>query len=403
MIVWLNGAFGAGKSTTVRELHRLLPGSHIVDPEGIGALLRDLLPADARRGHTDFQDLVAWRRLVPDTLTALRAQLGEDVPLLVPMALHRQDYRDEIFGALASCRMEVHHIVLHAEETVLRSRIEADKDDTRARRWRISHLDAYAAALPWLRRDAAVVDTAELTPGQAAEQVLAVLRAGTARVPIVQDAIAAGDTVAAAVLLFDEEDRVLLVDPVYKAGWEFPGGVVEVGEAPTAAAVREAFEELGLELAEESLRLLAVDWEPHRGPRSGGLRLMFDAGRIAAADRARITLPAAELRQWRFVSAADASDHLAPNKLARLRGALTARESGEVLYLEAGRAPGDRTDSGDRRTGDDSGAGADHADHSDHADRLDHAERLDRSDGSDRARLADRVDRVDRVDRHQAG
>ncbi|MBF9068480.1 NUDIX hydrolase [Streptacidiphilus fuscans] len=341
MIVWLNGAFGAGKSTTVRELHRLLPGSHIVDPEDVGALLRRLLPPDARSAHTDFQDLVAWRRLVPDTLTALRAQLGEDVPLLVPMALHRQDYRDEIFGALASCRIEVHHVVLHAEETVLRSRIEADQDDARARGWRLAHLDAYAEALTWLRRDASVVDTAGLTPAQAAEQVLAVLRAGDARVPIVQDPVAVGDTVAAAVLLFDEEDRVLLVDPVYKAGWEFPGGVVEVGEAPTAAAVREAFEELGLELAEESLRLLAVDWEPHRGPRSGGLRLMFDAGRLAAVDRARLTLPAAELRQWRFVSPADASDHLAPNKLARLRGALAARESGEVLYLEAGRAAGD--------------------------------------------------------------
>jgi 8-oxo-dGTP diphosphatase len=38
--------------------------------------------------------------------------------------------------------------------------------------------------------------------------------------------------VAAGVLFFDEHDRVLLVDPSYKPGWEIPGGYVEAGESP---------------------------------------------------------------------------------------------------------------------------------------------------------------------------
>ncbi|SEM53686.1 NUDIX hydrolase [Streptacidiphilus jiangxiensis] len=338
MIVWLNGAFGAGKTTTVRELQQLIPGSHVFDPEQIGSLLRDrLLPPEPLVGLTDYQDLVSWRRLVPDALTALRAQVGEDAPLLVPMALHRQDYRDEIFGTLASRRIDVHHVVLHLDETVLRERIDADATEADARAWRLRHLDAYTTALPWLRRDAALVDTAELTPRQAAERVLAVVRAGTARVPIVQDPVATGDTVAAAVLLFDEADRVLLVDPVYKPGWEFPGGVVETGESPSAAAVREAAEELGLTLRAEDLRLLVTDWEPRRGPRSGGLRLVFDAGVLAATEQAGLTLPTAELRAWRFVAPADFDTHLAPNKAARLRAALAARAAGTVAYLEAGR------------------------------------------------------------------
>nr|WP_042433618.1 NUDIX domain-containing protein [Streptacidiphilus anmyonensis] len=337
MIVWLNGAFGAGKTTTARELQQLIPGSRVFDPEEVGTLLRDrLLPPERLAGLGDYQDLLAWRRLVPDTLAALQAQLGEDVPLLVPMALHRQDYRDEMFGALASRCIDVHHLVLHAEETVLRKRIEADGVEAGAREWRLAHLDVYAEALPWLRDDAAFVDTAELTPRQAAEQVRSLLRAGAARVPIVQDPVAAGDTVAAAVLLFDESDRVLLVDPVYKPGWEFPGGVVETGEAPTAAAVREAAEELGVTLHADDLRLLVVDWEPKRGPRSGGLRLVFDGGVLDPAEQAGLTLPAAELRGWRFVPAAEWDAHLAPNKAARLRAALAARAAGAVAYLEAG-------------------------------------------------------------------
>lgn len=338
MIVWLNGAFGVGKTATVRELQRLIPGSHVFDPEALGALLRDrLLPAEPPAGQTDYQDLVAWRRLVPDTLAALHAQLGEGTPLLVPMALHRQDYRDEIFGALASRRIDVHHLVLHVEETVLRKRIDADPLEQGAREWRLAHLDAYVGALPWLREDAAFVDTAELTPRQAAEGVLDLIRADACRVPIVQDPVATGDTVAAAVLLFDQADRVLLVDPVYKPGWEFPGGVVETGEAPSAAAVREAAEELGVALRADDLRLLVVDWEPRRGPRSGGLRLVFDGGTLTPAQQAALTLPAAELRGWRFVAPDQWDAHLAPNKAARLRAALATRNAGAVAYLEAGR------------------------------------------------------------------
>ncbi|WP_332262356.1 NUDIX hydrolase [Streptacidiphilus rugosus] len=308
----------------MRDLHRLLPGSHVFDPEDISRLLRRILPVDALRGPADCQDLLAWRRLVPDALSALSAQLGPDVPLLVPMALHRQEYRDEIFGTLASRRLEVHHILLHVDETILRAHLDADR------------VDAYRAALDWLRRDTALVPASELTPLQAAQRVVELVRSGGARVPIVQDPVARGDTVAAAVLLFDEADRVLLVDPVYKPGWEFPGGVVETGEAPSAAAVREAEEELGLALTEDALRLLAVDWEPNGGPRSGGLRLVFDGGRVSAAARARLRLPAAELRDWRFAGPEEWPELLAPNKLARLRAALSARAVGRTLYLEAG-------------------------------------------------------------------
>jgi 8-oxo-dGTP diphosphatase len=51
---------------------------------------------------------------------------------------------------------------------------------------------------------------------------------------------------AAAVLFFDDTDRLLLVDPAYtKTYWELPGGCVEADESPRAAAVREIQEELG--------------------------------------------------------------------------------------------------------------------------------------------------------------
>jgi ADP-ribose pyrophosphatase YjhB (NUDIX family) len=44
---------------------------------------------------------------------------------------------------------------------------------------------------------------------------------------------------AAGVLLFDADGRVLLVEPTYKPYWELPGGVVEADESPHTAACRE--------------------------------------------------------------------------------------------------------------------------------------------------------------------
>ncbi|WP_344447196.1 NUDIX hydrolase, partial [Kitasatospora nipponensis] len=327
MIVWVNGTFGAGKTSACRELVELLPGSTLYDPETVGYALRHWLPAQRTAEVTDFQDLPSWRRLVPEVAAAILAEVPG--PLVVPMTLLREEYRDEIFGELAARGLTVHHFVLHAEETILRSRISACEEvpgdaeaSARCRRWRLDHLPAYRAAQGWMHRDAHLVDTAELTPRQVAETLATLVKEGVAHRPIVRGTDPSEDTVASAVLLFDEQDRVLLVDPVYKPAWEFPGGVVERGEAPTSGAVREAAEELGLRLEPEALRLLAVDWEPRTGPRRGGLRLVYDGGRLTADQRAGLRLPPDELRAWRFVTLAEAAGLLPAGRHRRLAGAL---------------------------------------------------------------------------------
>ena len=62
MIVWLNGAFGAGKSTTAKALVALAPRLRLFDPEWVGYLLRANL---SDHEFTDFQQLRPWRTLVP--------------------------------------------------------------------------------------------------------------------------------------------------------------------------------------------------------------------------------------------------------------------------------------------------------------------------------------------------
>ncbi|GGN40207.1 ATP/GTP-binding protein [Streptomyces kronopolitis] len=340
MIVWLNGTFGAGKTTAAQELLDLLPGSTLYDPELLGSGLRLMLPAKRFEGISDYQDLPAWRRMVVDTAAALLTEVPG--PLITPMTLLRQEYRDEIFGALAARRIPVRHVLVHAEETILRDRIaerEKASEDARAaastRRWSLAHLGPYADALPWLRGDAHVVDTGRLTPRQTAEQVAEAVRTGAGACDIVQTPEPTAETLAAGVLLFDDQDRVLLVDPTYKAGWEFPGGVVERGEAPARAGVREVAEELGIELP-GALRLLVLDWEAPKPPGFGGMRLLFDGGTLTDDRIGKLLLPGSELRDWRFVTETEAEKMLPPVRWNRLRWALRAREQGCPLHLEAG-------------------------------------------------------------------
>lgn len=340
MIIWLNGAFGTGKTSTARELTGLLPDSMLFDPEELGDLLLRTLPAERLKEVSDYQELPAWRWLVVETAAALHRETGS--VLVTPMTLLRQEYRDEIFGGLASRGLPVRHLLLHSEETILRTRItqrEAVPGDREASaaavRWCLEKLPDYRRARSWLSGDAHEVDTSHATPRQAAEEVAAAIRAGAGACEIVQSPRRAGATVAAGMLLFDELDRVLLVDPTYKPGWEFPGGVVEPGEPPARAAVREVAEELGLSLV-DAPELLVVDWVPPEPPGFGGLRMLFDGGRLARERQGELLLPEDELRDWRFVGKAEARQLLSPDRFARLHWALKARSRGRPFNLEAG-------------------------------------------------------------------
>jgi len=54
MILWINGAFGAGKTTTVKKLRKLLANSFLYDPEEAGFFIRKNAPKSFLQG--DFQD-----------------------------------------------------------------------------------------------------------------------------------------------------------------------------------------------------------------------------------------------------------------------------------------------------------------------------------------------------------
>ena len=57
----------------------------------------------------------------------------------------------------------------------------------------------------------------------------------------------------ASVIIFDEEDRVLMLQRTDNNQWCFPGGSLELGECAEDAAIRETKEETGLSISELEL------------------------------------------------------------------------------------------------------------------------------------------------------
>lgn len=138
--------------------------------------------------------------------------------------------------------------------------------------------------------------------------------------------------VAADVLIRDHAERVLLVDPTYKSGWDLPGGMAEANEAPREAAARELREELGLTLPIG--RLLVLEWVPAREPWDDQLVFVFDGDTLLDDSAATLRTVDPELAGLEFVELTDAAQRLRPDIAERLRRACAMLDTGGTDYRE---------------------------------------------------------------------
>jgi 8-oxo-dGTP diphosphatase len=148
-----------------------------------------------------------------------------------------------------------------------------------------------------------------------------------------------GIPVSAGALLFDRDDRLLILKPTYKSGWTIPGGVMEAdGETPWDACRREVLEECGIEVRHG--RLACMDFRRPRPGRTGGVRFLFDCGRVGDQALADIVLQPEEISEYRLTALPDALDLLRRPIRRRVRAATRRRR---LVYLENGRpVPGIR-------------------------------------------------------------
>lgn len=138
--------------------------------------------------------------------------------------------------------------------------------------------------------------------------------------------------ISAGCLLYDDQGRVLLVDPTYKKYWEIPGGTVEAGESPWEACRREIKEELSLDIL--PARLLCVDYSGETRDRTESLNFIFDGGMLSESTVQQIVLPPEELRAYRFAEPAEAIGLLTRRLGRRVERSLMALKDGVTLYLD---------------------------------------------------------------------
>jgi vacuolar-type H+-ATPase catalytic subunit A/Vma1 len=163
MILWINGAFGSGKTRTAGLVAKRLDGAKVFDPEYVGYMLAPFVASPTG----DFQDLPLWRHLVIETMTGLARQQPQT--WVAPMSLINAAYRTEILDGIRGAGVEVREFILTLTEHQLQARIDADQVDMKARGWRQDHVGQAMTTFASLT-DATFIDASQ-TPEQVAEAV----------------------------------------------------------------------------------------------------------------------------------------------------------------------------------------------------------------------------------------
>ncbi len=127
---------------------------------------------------------------------------------------------------------------------------------------------------------------------------------------------------------------VLVVEPSYKSLWELPGGVVESGESPLAAVVREVREELAIELDAKALTLASLDYLNETDERTEALQFLFAGPALNETQIRAIKLAKDELKGYAFLWPEDAAQRLGSVVGPRLLRAIEAIRSQSVVYWE---------------------------------------------------------------------
>lgn len=120
MIIWINGAFGAGKTTVATELVKQIQPSFLYDPENIGDLFRSNLPISMQK--SDFQYYPEWRQWNVYLLKKIYQEYDGDI--IVPMTIYKTEAVSEILGKLREENIPVCHIQLDVSKETIISRLQ---------------------------------------------------------------------------------------------------------------------------------------------------------------------------------------------------------------------------------------------------------------------------------------
>ena len=162
MVIWINGSFGVGKTSTAEALKNKFEKSIIYDPEEIGGFLSNMFNHE----KYDFQDYELWRILNSDILKYM-CSIYEVV--IVPMTITNKNYYDEIINQLKISGVEINHFILYASKEEIINRLDSREDSTE---WAYNQVDRCIKEFDKNQFNAKIINTNNLSVKEVAKIII---------------------------------------------------------------------------------------------------------------------------------------------------------------------------------------------------------------------------------------
>ncbi|MGW7053472.1 bifunctional GNAT family N-acetyltransferase/NUDIX hydrolase [Streptomyces sp. NPDC054887] len=334
-------------------------------PTGTGQVPRALLTAPPVRAATPA-DAEAITRMRSEYVLSkplseewIRRCTDELAPRLLPTGDARAFVIDAPDGTMGACALVLIHPVLPAPAyprgLAARVHVVATRPDHRRRGYAravvstlldhladveqvtLFELHAGVEAQP-LYRELGFIGSPALMRMTRLEQPASTgtTASGTGWLPPEQYAETVLKATAFACLYFtDEDDRPLQVHSVYSPShpWQLVGGTMDPGERPWETAVREGREETGLTVSGPPRLLATVYGLPGAEWPYSTIGMVFDGGRLTAAQIRGITLNPQEHDAVRVLPLTEWEALMPPRDFARLSAVEEARRTGKAAYF----------------------------------------------------------------------
>jgi cytidylate kinase len=157
MIIWINGAFGSGKTQTAFEINRRLENSYVYDPENIGYFFRKNMPKEIIQGN--FQDQPLWRIFNYEIIKNIHSKYNGNI--IVPMTIYNKNYFEEIVGKIIKDGIKIDHYILGAtKETILK---RLSKRHEKKESWAAKQIDICINGFNELKDKSIYIDTNKIS------------------------------------------------------------------------------------------------------------------------------------------------------------------------------------------------------------------------------------------------